>query len=147
MLPLYPFVGLFVETSIGLFFFYQLSTLLRCTVNKCKLCVHCHVCNIASSTCITVNCVKIPLNVIRSNVHKTVASFKTVQSLCSDVVVQNVNIISSSTYEVVCFKKHHVSPNKCFMLETSPFTVTPSIRLLSSSPLSPSSSLSPLSSS
>ena len=31
-------------------FFYQHSTLLCCTVNVCKLCVHCHVCNIASPT-------------------------------------------------------------------------------------------------
>ena len=59
-------------------FFYQHSTLLCCTVNVCKLCVHCHdVCNIASPTCISVNCVKILLNVIRSNVHKTVALHKT----------------------------------------------------------------------
>ena len=39
-------------------------------VNICKLRVHClDVCNIALSTCISVNCVKIPLIVIRSNVH------------------------------------------------------------------------------
>ena len=49
------------------------------------------------------------------------------QSFCSDVVVQNVNVISSPTCKVLCFKKHHrVSPIKCFMLETSPFAVTPS---------------------
>ena len=59
--------------------------------------------------------------------------YKTVQSFCSDVVEQNVNFISSSACTVLCFKKH-VSTIKCFMLETSSFTVT------SSSPLSPSSS-------
>ena len=61
-------------------FFYQTSTLLRATVNVCKLRVHCHdVCNIALPTYISVNCVEIPLNVIKSNVHKTVVSYKTVQ--------------------------------------------------------------------
>ena len=70
------------------------------------------------------------------------------QSFCSDVVVQNVNVISSPTCKVLCFKKHRISPIKCFMLETSPFTVAPSTKLLSSSILSPpSSSLSSLSSS
>ena len=70
------------------------------------------------------------------------------QSFCSDVVIQNVNVISSSACEVVCFKKYHyVSPIKCFMLETSPFAVTPSIPLPSSSTLWPTSSLSTLSSS
>ena len=59
--------------------------------------------------------------------------YKTVQSFCSDVVEQNVNFISSSACTVLCFKKH-VSTIKCFMLETSSFTVT------SSSPLSSSSS-------
>ena len=59
--------------------------------------------------------------------------YKTVQSFCSDVVEQNVNFIYSSACTVLCFKKH-VSTIKCFMLETSSFTVT------SSSPLSPSSS-------
>ena len=59
--------------------------------------------------------------------------YKTVQSFCSDVIEQNVNFISSSACTVLCFKKH-VSTIKCFMLETSSFTVT------SSSPLSPSSS-------
>ena len=77
-------------------FFYQPSTLLRRTVNVCKMRVHCHdVCNTAPPTCISVNCVEILLNVIRSNVHKTVVSYKTVQSFCSDVVVQNVNVVSS----------------------------------------------------
>ena len=90
---------------------------------------------------------EIPLNVIRSNVHKTVVSYKTVQSLCSDVVVQNVNVISSPTCKVLCFKKNCVSPIKCFMLETSPFTVTPSIKLPSSLTLSLPSSSSLLSSS
>ena len=66
--------------------------------------------------------------------------YKTVQSFCSDVVEQNVNFISSSACTVLCFKKH-VSTIKCFMLETSSFTVT------SSSPLSPSSSISTSSSS
>ena len=130
-------------------FLYEPSQLLRRTVNKCKLRVHSHdVCNIALSTCISLNCVKIRLSVIRSNVHKTVVLYKTVQSFCSDVVIQNVNVISSSACEVVCFKKHHyVSPIKCFMLETSPFAVTPSIPLPSSSTLWPTSSLSTLSSS
>ena len=70
------------------------------------------------------------------------------QSLCSDVVVQNVNVISSPTCKVLCFKKQHrVSPIKCFMLETSPFAVTPSTKLPSLSTLSPPSlSLSSLSS-
>ena len=108
-------------------FFYQPSILLHRVVNKCKLRVHCHdVCNIAPSTCISVNCVEIPLDVIRSNVHKTVVSYKTVQSFCSDVVVQNVNVISSAACEVVCFRKHYVSPIKCLMLVRSPFTVTSS---------------------
>ena len=107
-------------------FFYQPSTLLRRAVNICKLRVHCHdVCNIALSTCMSVNCVKIKLNVIRSNVHKTVASYEKVQSFCSDVVVQNVNVISSPACKIVCFKKHHyVTPIKSLMLETSPFTFT-----------------------
>ena len=133
-------------------FFYQHSTMLRRTVNVCKLRVHCHdVCNINPRTYISVNCVEIPMNIIRSNVHKTVVSYKTVQSFCSDVVVQNVNVISSPTCKVLCFKKHHrVSPIKCFMLETSPFAVTPSTKLPSSSTLllpssSSSISTSPLS--
>ena len=130
-------------------FFYQHSTMLRSTVNACKLRVHCHdVCNINPPTYISVNCVEIPMNIIRSNVHKTVVSYKTVQSFCSDVVVQNVNVISSPTCKVLCFKKHHhVSQIKCFMLETSPFAVTSSTKLPSSSTLSPPSSLSSLSSS
>ena len=131
-------------------FFYQLSTLLRRTVNVCKLRVHCHdVCNITPPPCISVNSVKIPLNVIRFNVHKTAVSYKTVQSFCTDVVAQNVNVISSPTCKVLCFKKHHrISPNKFFVLETSPFAVTPSTKLPLSSPISPpSSSLLSLSSS
>ena len=70
------------------------------------------------------------------------------QSLCSDVVVQNVNVISSPTCKVLCFKKNNcVSQIKRFMLETSPFAVTPLTKLPSSSTLSPpSSSLSSLSS-
>ena len=46
---------------------------------------------------------EVPLNVIRSNVDKTVVSYKTVQSFCSDVAIQNVNVISSSTCKVICF--------------------------------------------
>ena len=62
--------------------------MLCCKVNVGKMHVHCDdVCNTAPPTCISVNCVKIPLNVIRSNVHKTVVSYKTVQSFCSGVVV------------------------------------------------------------
>ena len=100
MLPVYPFVGLLVKTSVR--HFYQPSTLLCCTVNVCKLHVHCHdVCNIAPPTCILLNCVKILLNVIRSNIHKTVVSYETVKSFCSDVVVQNVNVISSPTCKVL----------------------------------------------
>ena len=125
-------------------FFYQTSTLLRRTVNVCKMRVHCHdVCNIAPTTCISVNCVEILLNVIRSNVHKTVVSYKTVQSFCSDVVVQNVNVNSLPTWKVSCFKKHHhTSPIKYFILETFPFTITPSTKLPLASILSPPSSLS-----
>ena len=123
--------------------------------------VHGHdVCSIAPAACISVNCVKIQLNVIRSNEHKTVVSSKTEQSFCSDVVVRNVNVVSSPACKVVCFKKHHyVSSITCFMLETSPFIVTPltwlpsssspslssSLSLLSPSPISTSPSLSPLS--
>ena len=130
-------------------FFYQPSTLLLRAVNVCKVRVHCYdVCNIAPPTCISVNCVKILLNVIRSNFHITVVLYKTVQSFCSDVVVQNVNVISLPTWKVLYFKKlHRVSPIKCFMLETSPFAVTPSTKLPSSSTLSPPSSLSSLPSS
>ena len=70
--------------------------MLRRTVNVGKLRIHCHdVCNINHPTCISVNCVEILLSIIRSNVHKTVVSYKTVQSFCSDVVVQNVNVVSS----------------------------------------------------
>ena len=118
MLPVYPFVGLFVKTSVRP---------LRLTVNVCKLLVHCHnACNIAPPTCISVNCVEGPLNVIRSNGHETVVSHKTVQSFCFDVLAQNVNVISSLTCKVLCFKKHYrVSPIKCFMLETFSFSVTP----------------------
>ena len=99
-------------------FFYQPSSLLRRTDNVCKLCVHCHdLCDIAPPTCILANDDEIPLNVIRSNVHKTVVLYKTVQSFCSDLVVQNVNVISSPTYKVLCFNKHHrVSPIKYFVL-------------------------------
>ena len=60
----------------------------------------------------------------------------------NDVVVQNVNIISSPACNVLYFKKHHrVSPMKCFMLETYPFAVMLSTKLPSSSPLSSTSSL------
>ena len=130
-------------------FFYQHSSMLRHTVNVCKLRIHYHdVCNINSPTCISVNCVEIPLNIIRSNVHKTVVSYKTVQSFCSDVVVQNANVISSPICKVLCFKKHHcVSQIKCFTLDTSPFAVIPPTKLPSSSILSLPSSLSSLSSS
>ena len=77
-------------------FFYQHSTMLHHTVNVCTLCVHFHdVCNINPPAYISVNCVEILLNIFRSNVHKTVVSYKTVQSFCSDVVVENVNVISS----------------------------------------------------
>ena len=122
-------------------FFYQHSTMLRRTLNVCNLRVHCHdVCNINPPTYISVNCVEIPLNIIRSNVHKTVVSYKTVQSFCSDVVVQNVNVISSPICKVLCFKKHHrVSPIKFFTLDTSPLAVIPSTKLPSSSILSPPS--------
>ena len=48
--------------------------------------------------------------------------------IISDVVVQNVNVISSPTSKVLCFKKHRVSPIKCFMLEKSPFAVKPSTK-------------------
>ena len=124
-----------------------MSTLLCLIVNVCELLVQWHdVCNTAPPTCISVNFVEVPLNVIRCNVHKTVVSYKTVQAFCSDVAIQNVNIISSPTCMVLCFKKHCVSPVKCFMLATSPFTVTPSTKSSSSSPLSPSSSLLSLSS-
>ena len=124
-------------------FFYQPSTLLHNGVNICKLRVHCHdVCNIAPSTCMPANFVKIKSNAIRSNVHKTVVSYQKVQSFCSNVVAQNVNVISSPACKVVYFKKYHyVLPIKSFLLETYPFTVTPSARLLSSSSLSPSSLL------
>ena len=111
-------------------FLYLLSTLL----------LYPNVCNIAPPTCISVNWVKTLLNVIKSNVHKTVVSYKAVQSFCTDVVVQNVNVLSSPTCKVLCFKKnHHVSPINCFMLETYSLPVTSS-KLPSSSPLSPSSS-------
>ena len=115
-------------------FFLPTSTLLRHTVNVCKLHVHCHdVCNFAPLTCISVNYVEIPLNAIRYNVHKTVVLYKTVQSFCSDAVVQNVNVRSVKIH-------NRVSPIKCFMLETSSFAVTPSTKLPSSSTLSPPSS-------
>ena len=79
--------------------------------------------------------------------HQYQKQHQLVQSFCS-VFVQNVNVISSSNCKVLCFKKHRISPIKCFMLETSPFTVAPSTKLLSSSILSPPSpSLSSLSSS
>ena len=56
-------------------FFYEHSTMLRRTVNVCKLRIHCHdACNINPPTCISVNCVEIPLNIIRSNVHKAAVS-------------------------------------------------------------------------
>ena len=67
-------------------FFTKPQPLLRFTVNVCKLRVYCHdVCNIAPPTCISVNCVEIPLNAIRSNVHETAVSYITGQSFCSDV--------------------------------------------------------------
>ena len=93
MLPVYPFVGLLITTSVR-HFFYQPPTLLRRSVNVCKLRVHCHdVCNITPPPCISANSVKIPLNFIMFNVHKTVVSYETVQSFCSDVVAQNINVI------------------------------------------------------
>ena len=72
MLPVYSYVGLFVETSIRHFFTNHQPCLLGCAVHVCKLRLHCHVFNIAPPTCVSVNCVKILLNVIRSSVHKTV---------------------------------------------------------------------------
>ena len=91
-----------VNPSVLLLEKRKASTLSLRAVDIRKLCVHCHdVCNIASSTCISVNYVEISLNVITSNVHKTVASYKTVQPFCSDVVVHNVNVISSPTCKVV----------------------------------------------
>ena len=49
--------------------FFQPSTLLLRAVNISKLRVHCHdICNIAPSTCISVNCIEILLNVITSNI-------------------------------------------------------------------------------
>ena len=148
MLPVYPFVGLLVKTSVRSFFTNrQPRYVVQLMYVNCMR-VHCHdVCTIAPPTCISVNYVEIPLNVIRPNVRKPLVSHKAVQSLCSDVVVQNAKVIFSPTCKVPCFKKHHhVSPMKCFMLETSPFAVTPSKKLPSSSPLLPpsSSSSSPL---
>ena len=91
------------------------------TVNSCKLCVNCHdICNMAPATCISVNYVKHLLNFIRSNVHKTVFKYKTVQLFCSDVVVQNVNVISSPACKVLCFKKHRVLPIKRFYVRNIP---------------------------
>ena len=120
MLPVYPFVGLLVKTSIRNFF----TNIQPCYITWliCKLPVHCHdVCNINPPFHISVNCVEILLNIIRSNVHKTVVSYKNVQSFCSDVVVQNVNVISSPICKVSCFKKHHhVSIIKCFTLRYMP---------------------------
>lgn len=77
--------------------------------------------------------------------HNTVVSYKTVQSFCSNVVVQNVNVIFSSAYEIVCFKKHnYLLPTKCFMLEISPFTSPSSSSLSLSSSTSPPPSSSSL---
>ena len=122
-------------------FFYQHSTMLRRTVNVRELRVHPYdVCNINPPTYISVNCVEILMNIIRSNIHKTIVSYNTVQSFFSDVVAQNVNVISSRIFKVLCFKKHHrVSPIKSFTLDTSPLAVIPSTKLPSSSILSPPS--------
>ena len=69
-----------VSTNQCRAFFHQPSTLLLHVVNISKLRVHCQdVCNIAPSTCISVNFFEIPLNVITSNVPKTVVSSETVQ--------------------------------------------------------------------
>ena len=97
-------------------FCYQLSTLLLCPVIICKIRVHCHdVRNTAPSRCISVNCVDFPLNVITSNAHKTVVSYKTVESFCSDAVLQNANVVFSPACKTLCFKKHHdVSSIKYF---------------------------------
>ena len=120
-----------VSKNQRMMFFYQHATMLRRTVNVRKLRVHCSdVCNINPPTYTSVNCVEILWNIIRSNVHKTVVSHKTVQSFCSDVVVQYVNVISSPICRVLCFKKHHrISPIKSSMLDTSPFAVIPSTKL------------------
>ena len=141
---MYPFVRLFVKTSVGHFFTNRQPCYVVQLIYVNCVRVHCYdVCNIASSTCISVNWVEIPLHSIRSDMHETVVLYKTMQSFCSDVVVQNVNVISSPVSKVVCFKIHHfVSPNKCCMLETFPFAVTPSIRLTSLPPLSPTSLIS-----
>ena len=92
--------------------FYQHSTMLLRTVNVCKLRVHCRdVCNINPPTYISVNCVEATLNIIRSNVHKTVVSYKTVQSFYSAVALQKLNVISSPICKFLCFKKHYcISP-------------------------------------
>ena len=85
--------------------------------------VHCHVCNIVPSICISVNCVEILSELLRLRYINLLFHIK----LCdhSDVVVQNVNVISSPACKIVFFKKrHYVSPIKCFRLETFPFSNT-----------------------
>ena len=58
--------------------------------------------------------------------HKTVVSYKTVQSFCSDVAVQNVNVTSSPICKVLCFKIHQlVLPiNKIIFIITTITTIT-----------------------
>ena len=100
------------------------------SLNTCKLPVHCHdVCDKAPPTCIPLNCVEVLLNFITSNVHKTVVFYKTVRPFCSDVSVQNTNVFSSTACKTVCFKNIIMFHLSSVMLETSPFTVTPSTRL------------------
>ena len=145
---MYPFVGQLVKTSVRHFFTNpQLCYVADLMYVNCVYIVMIFV--ILPLPLVSQSKLCRMLNVIKRNFHKTVASYKTVQSFCSDVVVQNVNIIFSPTCKVSCFKKHHcVSLIKCFMLETSPFAVAPSTKLPLSSTLSPpSSSLSSLSSS
>ena len=141
MLPVFPFVGLLVKTNLRHFF----TTHQPCYVAQLMYVNGVYIFTMFVTLLLPlVNCFEISLNVFSSNVHKTVVLYKAVQSFCSDIVAQNVNVISLPTCKVLCFKKNHCFTSQ--MLETSPFAVTPSTKLHSPSILSPlSSSLSSLS--
>ena len=111
MLPVYPFVGLLVKTNVRHFF----TTHQPCYVAQLMYVNGVYIFMMFVTLLLPlVNCFEISLNVISSNVHKTVVLYKAVQSFCSDIVAQNVNVISLPTCKVLCFKKHHrVSPVKC----------------------------------
>ena len=95
------FVGLLVKTNLRHFF----TTHQPCYVAQLMYVNDVYIFTMFVTLLLPlVNCFEISLNVISSNVHKTVVLYKAVQSFCSDIVAQNVNVISLPTCKVLCFK-------------------------------------------